>query len=66
MKGGGKMTLQEKLLNFRMKKNITQQQLANMCGLSLITINLIEAGKKKKINKMTEYKLRLFFEREGE
>lgn len=57
------MTLKEKMIRYRAANNLTQKQFADICGLSLITVNLIEAGKKKEISKMTEYKLKLFFEK---
>ena len=38
------MTLAEKMIEFRAKKNLSQSKLAKMTGLSLLTICHIENG----------------------
>lgn len=39
------MTLREKMVIYRAKYRLTQAELAEKCGLSTLTINLVETGK---------------------
>lgn len=41
------MTDEQKLKDFRKNKNLTQQQLANILGLTQQTIAMVESGKRK-------------------
>ena len=38
------MTLQERMIEYRARERITQQALADLCGLSKQTINSVETG----------------------
>ena len=52
------MTLQERMFLYRVKHNIGQKELANRCGLSLMTICNVENGIQKP-SKMTAAKIML-------
>lgn len=52
------MTLQEQMIHYRAMEKITQQELADRCGLSKQIIHLIESGKKKP-SKITEEKIKI-------
>lgn len=41
------MTLQDRMIEYRAKERISQTQLAERCGVSYTTLNLIERGKLK-------------------
>lgn len=50
------MTLAEKMMWYRAKHSLTQQQFADMCGLSKMTICQIETGVQKP-SKITQMKI---------
>lgn len=52
------MTLQERMMMYRAVHRINQKELADMCGLSLMTICQVENGTQKP-SKMTELKIML-------
>lgn len=52
--------MRHKLKVFRVKHNLTQQQLANKLGVSVSTYNLIEAGKRRGSQKFWEQLQREF------
>lgn len=52
------MTLQERMMLYRAAHRINQKELADMCGLSQMTICQVESGAQKP-SKMTELKIRL-------
>lgn len=52
------MTLQEKMILFRAKNRLTQEEFGAMCGLSKMTINQIETGAQKP-SKITYAKIML-------
>lgn len=52
------MTLQEKMVTYRAKHNISQAELANRCKLSLQTVHSIESGLQSP-SRVTEAKIRL-------
>lgn len=52
------MTLQEQMIQYRAKERITQQQLADRCGLSKQFIHLVESGQKNP-SKLSLTKIRL-------
>lgn len=56
-------TLARKILEFRAKKDITQPQLADLCGLSVPTIVNAENG--RKIKQISEMKILVTIERES-
>ena len=41
------MTLRERMLEYRARHNMSQEDFANKCGLNVMTINTIETGKRK-------------------
>jgi transcriptional regulator with XRE-family HTH domain len=45
MSGNGKMCLASRVLHFRLKRNLTQQDLADRMGVSVPRISEIEQGK---------------------
>ena len=55
------MTLQEEMLRYRAKNCVSQRKFAEMCGLTVQTINSVENGKQK-AGKMTETKIRIAME----
>lgn len=57
--------LQGKMLAYRAKENISQNELANRCGLTLATVNSIENGRQSP-SKLTETKIRLVVDRKSE
>lgn len=57
------MTLQEKMILYRAKHNISQTELAERCGVTLQTINSIENGKQKP-SKLTLTKIKNIVEEE--
>lgn len=50
--------LRYEMLNYRVKHDLSQSDLAKKCGVSLQTINMIENGKQKP-HKKTEAKIRM-------
>lgn len=52
------MTLQERMMMYRAVHRINQKELADMCGLSQMTICQVENGAQKP-SKMTELKIML-------
>lgn len=52
------MTLQEKMILYRAKNRISQEELSKLCGLSKMTINQIESGAQKP-SKITYAKIML-------
>lgn len=59
------MTLQEKMVTYRAKHNISQSELANQCNLSLQTVHSIESGLQTP-SRVTEAKIRLVVDKEEE
>lgn len=57
--------LREKMLRYRAKHRISQTELAERCGLSFTTINLVESGKQKPIA-LTREKILLVVGKEDE
>lgn len=57
------MTLGEKMIEYRARKNISQTVLAEECGVTLQTINSIENGRQTP-SKLTEAKIRRVVEQE--
>lgn len=55
------MTLQEQMLRFRAEHNISQSTLAQMCKLSLQTVNSIENGLQTP-SKLTVAKIKMAME----
>ncbi len=41
------MSLKERILNYRAKHNISQEDFANRCQVNVMTINTIETEKRK-------------------
>lgn len=58
-----KQKLSEMMIMFRAKHRLSQEKLANMCGVSLQTINSVENGSQNP-SKLTEQKIRLVVEEE--
>lgn len=58
------MTLQEEMVKFRAKNNISQKKLAELASVSLQTINSVENGLQKP-SKLTEQKIRMVIQRRG-
>lgn len=56
-------TLQRKMIVFRAKHNLSQEELAKMCLLSKQTINTVELGIQKP-SKLTEQKILNVIEKE--
>lgn len=40
------MSLKERILEFRAKHNLSQEDFANLCQVNIMTINTIETGKR--------------------
>lgn len=59
------MTLAEKMINFRAVNRISQKKLAEMCGISLQTVNYVESGKQAP-SRVTEAKIRMIVGKEEE
>ena len=55
------MTLQEMMVQYRAKHDLSQEKLAKLCGLSLQTVNSVENGLQNP-SKLTEQKIRLVVE----
>lgn len=53
--------LQDKMLAYRAKENISQAELARRCGLTHMTVNSIENGRQTP-SKLTKAKLMLVIE----
>lgn len=56
-------TLQERMIRYRARERINQQELANRCGLSKQTINSIE-NETQKPSKVTQAKIELVIGKE--
>ena len=41
------MSLKERILNYRARHNMSQEDFANKCQVNVMTINTIETGKRK-------------------
>lgn len=54
-------TLQELMLAYRAKHNLSQEKLAQKCGLSLQTVNSVENGLQNP-SRLTEQKIRMVVE----
>ena len=63
MKMNGLKDLQDKMLAYRAKENISQGELAARCGLTLATVNSIENGRQSP-SRLTEKKIRLIVDGE--
>lgn len=63
MKMNGLKDLQDKMLAYRAKENISQGELAARCGLTLATVNSIENGRQSP-SRLTETKIRLIVDGE--
>lgn len=59
------MTLSEKMIDYRAKYNISQEEFANKCKLCLMTVNAIENGKREP-NKLTKAKIEQLIENKEE
>lgn len=59
------MTLQEKMVLYRAKHNISQAELAKKCNLSLQTVHCIESGIQSP-SRVTEAKIRLVVDSDKE
>lgn len=57
-------TLQERMIRYRARERINQQELANRCGLSKQTINSIE-NETQEPSKVTQAKIELVIGEEG-
>ena len=57
------MTLSEKMIQYRAKENITQQELADRCNLSKQAVHLIETGKRNP-SKVTKAKIEIVIGKE--
>ena len=57
--------LADKMVLYRARHNLNQEKLAQLCGLSLQTINSVEKGTQKP-SRLTEQKIRLVVEGENE
>lgn len=57
------MTLKEKILRYRAKNGLTQQEFADKCGISRYTI--IAAENNDKISAISETKIKLVIEEEA-
>lgn len=57
------MTLAEKVIKYRAENNISQYELAKMCGLDRAAIARIEHGDRNP-RKTTEYKIKSVIEKE--
>lgn len=55
------MSLRERILQFRAKYNLSQEDFANLCKLNVMTINSIETGKRKP-TQLTETKIKMTME----
>lgn len=55
------MSLQEEMIRYRAKENISQTELARRCGVTLQTINSVENGNQNP-SKVTEAKIRMILE----
>lgn len=65
MKGGEKMTLQERMVQYRAKERISRQELAERTGLSLCTIQGVERDLWKP-TELTKSKIELVIGKEKE
>jgi len=41
------MSLKERILEYRARHGLSQEDFANRCGLNVMTVNAIEVGKRK-------------------
>lgn len=57
--------LANKMVMYRAKHNISMEKLAQLCGVSLQTINSVEKGTQNP-SRLTEQKIRLVVDVEGE
>lgn len=55
------MTLEEKMLLYRAKHNLSQTELAKKCKVTSQTIHMVESGQQKP-SRLTEAKIRLVIE----
>ena len=58
------MTLAERMVEYRAKERISQEKLAQRCGVSKQTVNFVETGQQKP-SKVTVAKIELVIGKEG-
>jgi DNA-binding transcriptional regulator YiaG len=63
-KGGEIMTLQEEMIQFRARNNLSQKRFAELCNISIVTLNNVERGVQKP-STLTEAKIRMVIKGEG-
>lgn len=60
------MSLKERILQFRAKHNVSQEDFANMCQVNVMTINSIETGKRQNPTQLTKAKIEMILRKDEE
>jgi len=58
------MTLQEEMIQYRAKNNLSQRRFAELCNISIVTLNNVERGAQKP-SALTEAKIRMVIKGES-
>lgn len=57
--------LSEQMVNYRAKHRLNQAKFAELCGVSVMTVNAVERGIQKP-TALTQAKIRLVLDKDGE
>lgn len=60
------MSLKERILNYRAKHNVSQEDFANLCQVNVMTINSIETGKRQNPTQLTKAKIEMILRKDEE
>jgi len=59
------MSLKDRILEYRARHNVSQEEFANLCQVNVMTINTIETEKRKPTN-LTKAKIEMVLRKDGE
>ena len=60
------MTLKDRIIQYRAKHNVSQEDFANLCQVNVMTINSIETGKRKNPTQLTKAKIEMVLRKDEE
>lgn len=60
------MTLKDRIIQYRAKHNVSQEDFANLCQVNVMTINSIETGKRKNPTQLTKVKIEMILRKDEE
>ncbi len=60
------MTLKDRIIQYRAKHNVSQEDFANLCQVNVMTINSIETGKRKNPTQLTKAKIEMILRKDEE